>query len=227
MTGQSPRSRRHSPAVYRRRRLALILGIVLIAALVWLLIAQPWRGAADAEPVANPSSSPSATTPAPTPTATEPTETGNPGDALPEETADAPLEAVACATGAVSVEPLTDKESYAAGESPQISIRLTNTSASPCTINVGTTQQVYTVTSGGDTWWRSTDCQSEPSDMVVTLDAGQVVESATPVTWDRTRSSVDTCDGDRPQAPGSGASYHVQVSIGGITAASTKQIFLY
>jgi hypothetical protein len=63
----------------------------------------------------------------------------------------------------------------------------------PCLINVGTATQSFVITSGSDTWWRSTDCQSESSDQVVQLAPGQTVSSVTPLTWDRTRSSVDTC----------------------------------
>jgi cytoskeletal protein RodZ len=235
MMSDQPRTRRHSPAVYRRRRLVLIVAAVAVIAVVWLLIAQPWSGAADtSDPAPSPSRSASASpsaTPTPSPESSPTATAVNPGDAMPDASVqpeDAPpAEVEACTAGDVLVEPLTDKESYAAGEQPQISLRLTNRGAEACSLNVGTTQQVYTVTSGDDTWWRSTDCQSEPSDMVVTLSAGQVVESATPIAWDRTRSSVDTCDGGRPQAPGGGASFHVAVSIGGIEGRSTKQIFLY
>ena len=46
MTGTTPR-RRPSKAVYRRRRLVLIIGLLVIAGVVWLLIAQPWAGAAN------------------------------------------------------------------------------------------------------------------------------------------------------------------------------------
>ena len=82
--------------------------------------------------------------------------------------------------------------------------------------------------SGSDVWWRSTDCQSEPSDMVVLLAAGQTVTSAAPLTWDRTRSAVGTCDdADRQAAPGGGASYHVSVEIGGIGSTQSKQMLLY
>jgi len=126
------------------------------------------------------------------------------------------------------VEALSDADTYAAGQNPQLSIRLTNEGEVDCTLNVGTTTQVFAVTSGDDVWWRSTDCQSEPSDMIATIAAGQSVSSATPVVWDRTRSSVSTCDaGNRPVAPGGGASYHVTVEIGGIPAVASKQILLY
>ncbi|MNY65604.1 hypothetical protein D3C86_2028970 [compost metagenome] len=95
-------------------------------------------------------------------------------------------------------------------------------------MNVGTSAQSFTVTSGDDIWWRSTDCQSEPSDMIVLIGAGQTVSSAAPLTWDRTRSAVGTCaDGNRPMAPGGGASYHLSVEIGGIASTEPKQFLLY
>jgi cytoskeletal protein RodZ len=234
MSSENPRRRRPSPAVYRRRRAVVLVGLLVVVALVvWLLVAQPWRGSADSStpPASQSSSSPSAS---PTdPVLPDPAATGggNPADALPEDgtttDAAATLTPEACTAESVLVEALTDKESYASGEIPQLSIRLTNTSATPCTINVGTTQQTFTITSGNDTWWRSTDCQAAPSDMVVTLAAGQVVESSAPIAWDRTRSSVGTCEGERPRAPGGGASYHVDVSIGGVPSVTSRQILLY
>jgi len=64
--------------------------------------------------------------------------------------------------------------------------------------------------------------------MVVLIKAGQTVQSAAPLTWDRTRSSVSTCNSQsRPKAPGGGASYHLGVEIGGIASARTAQFILY
>ncbi|WP_341578369.1 hypothetical protein [Microbacterium schleiferi] len=227
MSSQPPR-RRPSPGVYRRRRLVVLLALIaIIAAIVWLFVAQPWSSAAqpDAGPKPTRTSSvsptPSATTPAPTDSsAPEAAATTDPG---PLETAPP-----TCTRGDVIVEALTDQDEYASGQNPQLSIRLTNTSDASCTINVGTTTQSFTITSGSDTWWRSTDCQTEPSDMIVTLEAGQTVESSTPLMWDRTRSSVSTCDSEsRPAAGAGGASYHLAVEIGGIASDQTKQFFLY
>ena len=211
-----PRSR----AVYRRRRLVVFGGLILLVAAIgvgiWLLIAQPW---ADAAPEA-----------APTPTATasespapEPTDASPSPEPTASETAPAP-----CRASDVTVEVVTDAESYPAGSLPELSISLSNTGASACTLDVGSATQVFTVTSGDDVWWRSTDCQENPSSMVVTLEAGQTVASAEPVVWDRTRSDVGTCDQEnRPRAPGGGASYHVGVSIGGFDAVDSRQILLY
>lgn len=237
MSGESPR-RRHSPAVYRRRRIVLLLALVAVAALVWVLIAQPWRGAAAESAGAESASAPSptratatdlpvpgATTSSPTPAAEETTE--------PEPVPTTPSPEVApvaqpCVARDITVEALADQDTYAAGQNPQLSIRLTNNGADDCTLNVGTAAQSFTIMSGSDVWWRSTDCQTEPSDMVVLLAAGQSVSSAAPLTWDRTRSSVSTCgESARQIAPGGGASYHLSVEIGGIASTQSTQMLLY
>lgn len=214
---------RHSAAVYCRRRLVLLIGLILAIAVigvsVWLLIARPWADAAAA-----PAPTSSATTSAsPSPTTTQGTESPSPtpsGEATPA--------IVACAAKDVEVTAVTDSDSYASGVTPRLSISLTNKGSTDCTIDVGSTTQVFTVSSGSDVWWRSTDCQENPSSMIATLAAGTTVTSKEPVTWDRTRSSVETCDQEnRQRAPGGGSSYHVEVSIGGFKSLTTKQILLY
>ncbi len=203
----------------------MLLALLLVAgAVTWLLIAQPWRGFALESLLPTPSAT--ATSRAPTPTAVPtPTETV---DASPEPSPDTTGTAKPCEARELLVEAVTDQESYDAGQLPQLSIRLTNSGTKDCTINVGTTSQKFTISSGSDVWWRSTDCQTEPSDMIVTLAAGQTVTSATPLAWDRTRSSVSSCeDAGRPQAPGGGASYHLSVEIGGVPSEGSAQFFLY
>lgn len=217
----------------------MLLALVAVVAIVWLLIAQPWSGAASersATPQASPtpteppvtlpvpdgdaatpkpSSTPTATT---TPVATTPT---------PKPSSTAPT-AAACTAADLEVEPLTDADSYTSKQKPKLSIALTNKGDAGCTLNVGTSTQKFVISSGSDTWWRSTDCQSTPSDQVVLLGAGQRVVSAAPLVWDRTRSSVKTCTAtDRAKAPGGGASYHLSVQIGGVESEGTAQFLLY
>jgi len=217
MSSSVPR-RRPSRAVYRRRRLAVLILLLVVIGVVWLLIAQPWRGDGTAEATPPPAASTVAPTPSETPVdAVQPSEsatsTSTPGQ-LPD-----------CTPGAVSVEAVTDQSTYGAGELPEFFIRLVN-SGGDCIMDVGTSTQSYIVTSGNEVYWRSTDCQTEPSSMVVTIGAGQTITSAAPVVWDRTRSSVDSCDGPREAAPAGGASYHLAVAIGGITSAGTAQFIL-
>ena len=203
----------------------MLIVLVIIAAIV-LAIWQPWRGSQAAVPA----SSPSVTTPvasASTPPASAAPAEASAAPVAPNPTSVASGTAptvAACSTAAISVQAVTDQDVYSAGELPKLSITLANTSGAPCLINVGTATQSFVITSGTDTWWRSTDCQSESSDQVVQLAAGQTVSSVTPVVWDRTRSSVDTCAASRPQAPA--GFFHLQVSIGGIQAADTRMFEL-
>lgn len=206
--------------MYRRRRLAVLLVLLLIVAGVVLAVWQPWRASGEGpSPSARPATTPTAdVSPVPTPSVTQtPDEEpeAEPEDD-PEETPTpepSPTLAV-CGAGAVTVSAVTDKQSYAAGEKPKLSIHLVNEGDEECVINVGTAAQAFVVASGTDTWWRSTDCQKKPSDQIVKLEPGRVVESVSPLQWDRTRSSVDTCEGDRPSAqPGY---YNLTVTVGGI-----------
>lgn len=236
MTGTTPR-RRHSPAVYRRRRIVLLLALLAIAATVWLLIAQPWAGtasepeAAGDEPKGQNTASalpvPAEQQSTPDPSGTGAVEGSVPDGETPTATPGATPVAAPCVARDIDVKAVTGKDTYAGDEKPQFSITLTN-NGDDCTLNVGTSGQSFTVTSGSDTWWRSTDCQSEPSDMVVLITAGQTVSSAAPLEWDRTRSAVGTCDDPtRPRAPGGGSSYHLAVEIGGISSTQAQQFLLY
>lgn len=221
--------------------MVLFVALVAVVALVWLLVAQPWRGAAAENPTPQPTAAQAAATDLPVPGTTTPSATPTPettadaeptpeAEAVPEASASASATPTAkpCVARDIAVEALSDQDAYDPGQNPQLSIQLTNTGASDCTLNVGTSGQAFTIMSGTDVWWRSTDCQTEPSDMVVLLAAGQSVASAAPLTWDRTRSSVATCaDSDRQNAPGGGASYHLSVEIGGIPSTQSTQFLLY
>jgi hypothetical protein len=212
----------------------LLIALLVIAGVVWLLIAQPWAVAAtDSSEKPDPGQQQSTAQSLPVPSGqatTGGTETGAVEGAVVEgatPTPGATPAALPCVASEITVEAVTSADTYAGDQNPQFSISLTNNGAD-CTLNVGTTAQSFTVTSGDDVWWRSTDCQSEPSDMVVLIAAGQTVSSAAPLTWDRTRSAVGTCaDGNRPLAPGGGASYHLSVEIGGIASTEPKQFLLY
>jgi hypothetical protein len=47
------------------------------------------------------------------------------------------------------------------------------------------------------------------------------------VTWDRTRSSPDTCGTAGEQVVAGGASYHLSVAVGDAESAETKQFLLF
>lgn len=193
------------PHVYWRRRALVLAVLAAIVAVVVLIVVRP--GAGNAEPAADASEQPAA------PVASDP----------PAETQQ---EGAACLPASVKIEPVTDATEYTEGTNPQISMRITNTSAAACTLNAGTTQQVFQITSGSDVVWKSTDCQVDPVDAQVTLEPN-APQSTAPIPWDRTRSDPSTCGGDRPVMPGDGASYHLEVSVGEYAGSATKQFLLY
>jgi hypothetical protein len=201
-----------SSKVYWRRRLVVGLGLLFIIAIIVLIVVRP--GAGKALPDASPSPTTSADAAAPAAAA----------GAATSAPAGAP---VACDPAAVTVEALTDAVTYQPGQKPELSLSITNTGTVPCVINAGTAKQVFTISSGQDIYWTSTDCQSAAADAQVTLAPGVPVSSTTPISWDRVRSNAATCDAaTRTAAPAGGASYHLAVSVDGIASTTPKQFIL-
>lgn len=214
---------RPSPAVFRRRRLVALALLAIIVIVVVLLIARPWASSAPGTETPTPTPTPTAeasATPTPDPSATpDPEKTPVPTDV-------ALAEGDPCTPAVLRVEARTDRARYGAEETPQLSLAITNTGSVACTSNVGTSQQVFTITSGDEVYWRSTDCQGTPADAEVTLEPGVTVASAAPLSWDRTRSATATCDTERPTVPSGGATYHLQTSVGGVDSERTAQFIL-
>ena len=217
--------RRSSKVVYRRRRLAVgCLTLILLAAVIvgivfgirWLVAEKPWENLPfmNDEPAAE-------VTEDPLPTIYPTAGGGSAAGSSPEPTSEPTPEA--CAAGALELAAITNKTEYGPDENPKLAMSLTNIGGVDCVVNVGTTVQRFEISSGADVWWRSSDCQSEPSDHWVTLEAGQTVKSEEAIVWDRTRSYDNTCDAEeRPAAP-SGATYNLTVHLG--EAASKQRTF--
>jgi hypothetical protein len=204
--------RRVSPAVYRRRRLVALLALIAVVTAVVLIIVRP--GQATPTPtetaVAKPTVAPVATesaTPTPTPTVDV-------------------SDYKECSTKNLEVMPILDAVDYQAGVLPNLSLTIKNTGKTACFFNVGTSAQELTITSGAETYWVSTDCQSEKSDTVAILEPGVVYPSA-PIVWERQRSSPDTCGGEREVVPAGGASYYLTTKVGGVSSKSSAQFLLY
>jgi len=189
------------PSVYWRRRLLLLLVLVAVIVVIVLIIVRPGSGT----PTSHPSGSNSASH---TPSA-----------------ASSGSSSAACDPSVITLTPITDAASYAAGVQPQLSMSITNSGASACTFDVGTDAQVYLITSGSDQIWSSKDCQTAPSANKQVLQPGKTL-STTPFAWDRTRSSTTTCTGNRPEVTAGGASYHLAVQVGAAKSTGTKQFVL-
>ena len=199
-----------SAAVYRRRRLVVLLGSLAILTAIVLIIVRP--GQATPEPVVTETA-----VAKPTPTVV--------ASPTPTPTVDV-TDYKECTIKNLVVNPVVDSVDYPAGVNPNISLTIQNTGSTACFYNVGTSQQVLTITSGAETYWMSTDCQTESSDTVAILEPGVVYPSA-PVVWERVRSSPDTCGGDRPVVPAGGASYYLTAKVGDVTSKTSSQFLLY
>jgi hypothetical protein len=218
-TIKTPIGRKPKQVYWRRRAIALLALIAVIIAIV-LVIVRPGSGdaatngsAADASLSAGTADAAGAAVPEPG-TVEVPAATAEDGAI------------VACVPADIAITPQTDTTTYPAGSLPQLSFSLTNKSGAACSLDVGTATQSYTVTSGSETYWVSTDCQTGASNTPTVISAGATL-SSTPISWDRTRSATDTCSTEnRTPVPAGGASYHLGVGVGGFTSAGTTQFIL-
>jgi hypothetical protein len=185
--------------VYWRRRLVVGLGFLAVIVVILMIIFAP-RG--------NGTSNSTATAP----------QSSSSASPSPSGSAGAGATVTACADGTVTVVATTDKNGYAVGELPQLSLSITNEGAVKCTFSAGSDVQEYRITSGSDQIWNSLDCQTEPVAAVVELDAGETL-STTPIPWDRTRSDPSTCAGTRSPVVAGGATYRLTVIVNEITSA--------
>jgi hypothetical protein len=189
--------------VYWRRRLVVGLGLLAVILIVVLIIVKPGSGA-----------------PAPTP------KPSTSGSANPTSTSTNPADAVACDPTKVTVEGGTDATSYDAGVNPVLTFTLKSLMTVPCSLAVGTDSQEFKVTSGDELIWDSKDCQTDPVAATTVLLPG-VPKAGSSVTWDRTRSSTDTCNTARDPVIAEGASYHLTVIVGTLTSTNDRQFLLY
>lgn len=189
--------------VYWRRRLILGLGVLAVIVIVILIVVNP-RGS-------TPVNAPGTTT---APVSTSPA------------AVDPNAPAADCAKTDLTVTAKTNGTEYKADKNPMLSLTVKNSGDAACTLSAGSDVQVYTITSGEETIWKSTDCQKGAVAATQMVEPGDEV-STTPFSWDRTRSSKSTCDTDRPKVTAGGASYHLTVSVDGAKSDKSAQFLLY
>lgn len=199
--GQQP------PKVYWRRRVVVGIGVLVVIIVIIVIatrLGSPSPAATGKVASAN-SASPKASVAPSTPAA----EVGG----------------AACAPSRLKLEAVADKTSYGAEEKPMISMKITNTGTTDCSINLGSSQQELIITSGTEKIWDSKDCQVTPADQPTTLKPGAPM-STSAIPWDRTRSSSSTCSASRPPVTAGGASYHLAVKMGAIASKDSAQFLL-
>jgi hypothetical protein len=146
---------------------------------------QPSGAAPESRPTASASGSPNASRdPSASPTATS-------GDG--------------CEQNLLTVTAATDKQEYAAGVKPLLSLKVTNNNKVPCEVNIGTSQMEYMITSGSDRIFSSKDCQAESTDLMKTIAPGKSETANFP--WQRNRT-VQGCEPVEAK-PGADGAYYV------------------
>ncbi|MFB9665082.1 hypothetical protein HP467_05165 [Curtobacterium albidum] len=215
-----------SSGVYWRRR-ALVGGVLLLIVVVVVLIVVG-RGSGSSS-----ASAPGATASA-SGSASSSSSAGGAGSAAsaaaaPAASASASAAASGsgstCSAGQITLAAVLDKTVYGPTEDPKIAMSITNTGSDACHMDLGSAQQVLTISSGDEQYWSSKDCQTNGTNQDVTIKAGQTLTTPS-ISWDRTRSSTTTCDSSRPAVTGGGASYHLQVAVGDLKSEKSAQFVL-
>ena len=132
-------------------------------------------------------------------------------------------EVVACDPADIKLTAIVNQETFAESELPQLSMKIENIGTTECSLNAGTDQQKYTITSGADPIWDSTTCQTGAEPYEITLAAG-ASQTTNALEWSRTRS--DNCDAGTAVV-GGGATYQLSVYLGDIQSAEPVSFMLY
>jgi hypothetical protein len=191
--------RRPSPAVYRRRRLAVLVLALVLAGLLglagwWIAGLFGKDKSAAGEPVQLPvvTSSPAAS-------------------AEPEK-------AASCGDSDIEVAAATDSPAYAAGENPTLILTVENSGKSVCEVDVGTEAMEFVVTSGEDRIFSSKDCAVDTGELIRTLEPGGSERAQ--FTWERVRSAPGCTEVNANPQPGT---YVLQTRLDG--RESEKVVF--
>lgn len=121
---------------------------------------------------------------------------------VPAEAASAapltPAEPVGCPNAVIRVEATTDSSTYTVGETPRLTLSITNTGDVACTRDVGPKANELEITSGGYHVWSSDDCNASNKSKISLLEPGQTVASA--ITWNGRLSQKGCPDGKGAKA---------------------------
>src|SRR4051812_46409118 len=175
MAQKQVRSTRPSARVFRRRRLAVLISLLVVTGLlVWagfgiasmLRPAEP--GATGTDPVSGGTSS---TAPQPSP---------EPGTESPDEPTD-------CLDGDVVIGASTAQGTHGPAQDPVLVMTIKNEGKFDCKVNVGTSQQEFSVMSGSDRIFSTSDCVQDPMDTEITIKPGS--SETARFTWTRVRSA--------------------------------------
>lgn len=169
--------------------------LLAVAVIVVVLIARACSGGTTPNPSATP---PPSATPSATPTPTPST-----------------LRTTTCQKQDLQVTAATDAVSYPSGVLPRLSAVVRNTSGQVCRFRTAPAQRVWTIVSGPDRIWTSTDCTTSTSVATSRLRPGHTIAYA--LVWNRHRSAKGCPAQTSAAAPGT---YQLRVSVNGVAAGT-------
>ncbi|WP_040833033.1 lipase chaperone [Nocardia brevicatena] len=216
------------PEIYWRRRVfAIGILVVVLALVIWLVVAISRGGDTSGETPAAAASSTgtekptvtSARSPAPSTAPSKTEAAGSREPSKPSGTApsgDAPIAEGQCPDQSLAVKVTVEQPTYRVGEQPVFGVVITNISSGACTRDMGSGLQRVAVYSldGKEQLWASTDCYPDGEPDVRTLDHGE--QAAFTVTWSGSTSQPG-CEGDRLPVPA--GAYHVVAQLGTVRSA--------
>ena len=210
--------RPHSPATYRRRRLAAaLLGVFVLALVVWGARGlmdyftdeeQPASASAPAEQTQDDDAGPEPTAEAAeTEAATEEEADEEDSDQEDSEEPDG-----TCAPGDVAVRASTNQESYDTGVAPLLILEVENTGTDDCTLDVGTAEQTFRVSHAGRELFNTAQCGNAGESLEMEFEPGQTERAH--LVWPRSDSGVDCSE--PTQVPT--GDYELSIAVSGITS---------
>ncbi|MCT1883029.1 hypothetical protein M3A76_08285 [Corynebacterium sanguinis] len=219
---QNPDSRPLPPEIYMRRRVAaLVILLVLVALLVWGLTAWARSGSdageatestAPATPTEQMTTEP--TVPAPSDEETTASTTTTTEATTTSDTATPTVNAAGkgtCELADLEIEAQTSEPSYAAGDQPVFYMKINNPTKAECVINLDDNQlrfEVYTM-SDNQRVWSDVDCYPPVVTGEETFEPGEprMFEAR----WSATGSKPGQCTNRQPVAPGA---YYLHAVVG-------------
>ena len=200
-------SKRLPPHVYRRRRIAALLVLAVLVALVWAGVTAigSWL-------------------------AGDSTQTALPDDMT--ESSVVVESGEPCPPGTVSVQAVVgnangeEQLAFSADEIPYVWFTLTNTNTVDCTFNAGAKVQFFNITSGDQLIWTSKQCdRTGLEDANIVLPVAETMPS-TPQPWEKVFSSDGGCGAEQSPVITDGASYVLDVEVNGELSTNSVQFVL-
>lgn len=179
-------------AVYWRRRAVVLVGLIVVALIIFYSCGEALSSNAGAQPSVTPSAgtTPSTTTTLLRPTTPTPTPTPTPtAFTLPTATA---IASGPCTDAEISVSVKAVPAQVYSGSTVDFTITLTNTSTRTCSRDVGADVQELRLLDGKSIIWSSDDCNANTGHDVRSFGPGKAVSFTR--TWDgrRSRTGTDT-----------------------------------